>query len=78
MYIYCMYIFLVIQGKRLHFAYGYGFTHCLSAKLMKDMEPYFRFDNKIGSITLVFKFIYMYLIYLFCFTWEMYFADESK
>ena len=76
MYIYCMYMFPVIQESELHFEYSFGFTYCLSARLMKDMEPYFRFDNKIGSITLVFKFIC--LIYLFCFTSEMYFTNKIK
>ena len=44
-YSYC--IKLIVQNKTIELEYAYGFAYCLSAKLMKEMEPYFRFDSKI-------------------------------
>ena len=45
LFMYNYYIICVLQEKTVQFEYGYGFARCLSAKLMKDMEPYIRFEK---------------------------------
>ena len=50
------------------FEYACGFVYCISAKLMKDMEPFFRFESKADST--VYKLVC--LIYLSCCTSKVY------
>lgn len=39
-----------MQSKTTVYEYPFGFTYCLSAKVMKEAELYFRFDDKTDTI----------------------------
>ena len=34
-----------MQAGKTKYDYALGYAYCLSAKLMKDIEPYFRFGK---------------------------------
>ena len=46
----CIYLCTLTQNDTVEFEYSFGFAYCISANLMKDMEPFFRFETKTDCL----------------------------
>ena len=61
----CVFTF---QKGSSYFEFACGFGHCMSAKLMKEMEPYFRFGNTCSMKVAWINMCMMFLVFFACIT----------